>query len=355
MSPGDSVGCSRAPSARRGMRERSPTAAIRVGGWHEPEGTILPSATPASSMTPLALQVDGPFGGSTVFMHNELVLSGEASGAHDVEEVRVEVDGRVYHAAHGLPRTGRAARGSTSAWTPGAGRPAAAPRGGDVAGRLGRRGGPEGRGRRSAVRPARVQRRGTSAAIAAGRRPCGARRPGSTAARSWWLRSGWRAGRGAHGDRGGRRLPGRRLHVRAQHGLPRPHLLETLGEPVAAGGGFAATIDPAECPPGWHTGHGRGGRARGARGGMGGTGGVPRRHRGRRGRRRAAGDHAHARRRPLRARGARGIQLRARAPRALPLGRTARPGRRVLDAGSGPGSAPRCWPVPAPPGPRAST
>ena len=43
------------------------------------------------------------------------------------------------------------------------------------------------------------------------------------------------------------------FRVRAQHGLARPHLAESLGEQVAAGGGFAATIDPAECPPGWHT------------------------------------------------------------------------------------------------------
>ena len=187
-------------------------------------------------------------------MHNELVLRGEVVGPAAIVQVSVEVDGRTYLAARGLPRSGQGSHGwdlhlDTQGWAPGrrvirvAARDAT---GAEVA--------TEGEVDVRPYGPPEYSDAGHRAAIAAGRTSMWCETPwldgSAKLVAPFWI-EGW-----AWCEAGVEEVTvyvDGIFWVRAQHGFARPQLRERLGESVAGGAGFAATIDPAECPPGWHT------------------------------------------------------------------------------------------------------
>jgi 2-polyprenyl-3-methyl-5-hydroxy-6-metoxy-1,4-benzoquinol methylase len=225
---------------------------------HREDGTRTRRYDPAiatfSSSTPrLALHVDWPSGDSAAFSHNELVLTGEAGGAGGIADVRVELDGRTFHAARGLPRGGVGSAGfelrlDTEGWSPGTRPVRVVAR--DSAGA-------------EATFDADVELRpyvppqytdeGHREALAAGDTAMWCDTPwldGSAKPAVPFRVEGWAANR-AGVQEVGVYIDGV-LHIRAQHGFARPDLAELLGEDAAARVGFTATIDPGECPPGWH-------------------------------------------------------------------------------------------------------
>jgi SAM-dependent methyltransferase len=213
----------------------------------------LPARNHLERPAQLRLACDGPFGDSLVYANNELTLSGVAEGPAAVEDVRVELDGRIFHAARGLPRAGLDGGGfelrlSTDGWRPGTRRVrvvatdsngAEAVVEGDVE-----------------LKPFEAPAHSDDdirAAFEAGRSAVWCETP--------WLNGpepvvapvrveGW-AWSSAGIETVSVNVDGV-TEVAAGHGFSRPDLAERFGEEVAASAGFAITLDEAECPPGWH-------------------------------------------------------------------------------------------------------
>ncbi len=188
-----------------------------------------------------------------MFRHNEIVLSGEVAGPAAIEEVRVELDGRVYQAARGLPRHGTGSAGfdlhvDTQGWEAGVRKVVVTVR--DAAGA---EAATEGEIEVRPYGPPEYSDEGHRAAIASGAVAMWCETPwldgNAKVVAPFWVEGwAWRTG----GLKDVAVYVNDDVRVQAQHGLGRPHLAGTLGQPVTASGGFAATIDPAECPPGWH-------------------------------------------------------------------------------------------------------
>ena len=189
-----------------------------------------------------------------MFAHNELRLAGRVSGMDELADVRVEIDGLVLHAARGLPvasgdeATGFELRLDTRGWAPGPRQvrvvaEAAGARTTELTGDVD-------------VRPfeePRYTEDENREAIAAGRTAMWCEQPwldGSADLVEPLRVEGW-AWCNTGVDNVTVYIDGA-LAVRALHGLARTHLRGPYGEAVAGGAGFAATLDPAECPPGWH-------------------------------------------------------------------------------------------------------
>jgi SAM-dependent methyltransferase len=201
----------------------------------------------------LSIACDGPFGQAPVYMYNELALSGTAEGPATVEDVRVELDGRVYHAARGLPRAGADGAGfelrvNTEGWRSGARHVRVVAR--DSAGA-------------EAVVDGEVELQSFESPVYSDEEIRPALESGRPA---MWCETPWLDGskpvtapvrvEGWAWSRAG--ISGVSVNidgvteVAALHGLTRPDLTERLGDEVGASAGFAVTLDEAECSPGWH-------------------------------------------------------------------------------------------------------
>ncbi len=210
---------------------------------------------PAETAPTLTVSLDGVFGQAMLYVENVLALSGAARAPAPIEDVRIEVEGAVFHAARGLPRPdhedfdGFDFRLDTSGWEPGPRRVRVVARD-----RTGREAATEGDIDLRPFEPPAYTDQDRRRAIADGRTVVWCERPrldvashvGSPLRVSGWAWCAAGVREVTVGVDGVTRVP-------ALTGLPSPHLQDSLGDEVAEAGGFSAVLDSEELAPGWHT------------------------------------------------------------------------------------------------------